>query len=121
LAFLDVSTGEFLFTELGWNELSNELNRYKPAEVVVDCAETEALLKDLQLDYQPATSVFDSWQFQISEAQGVLKKHFRVNSLNPLTHTTELLALLPPELPWHMYKASIPLRFHTSAHSGIIL
>ncbi|GAB1365524.1 DNA mismatch repair protein MutS [Candidatus Cloacimonadaceae bacterium] len=83
LAFLDVSTGEFLFTELGWNELSNELNRYKPAEVVVDCAETEALLKDLQLDYQPATSVFDSWQFQISEAQGVLKKHFRVNSLEP--------------------------------------
>lgn len=81
LAFLDVSTGEFIFTELGINELSNEINRYRPAELVVDSPESEAVLHGLLLDYQPAISVFDSWQFQMSEAHAVLKKHFKVSSL----------------------------------------
>lgn len=81
LAHLDLSTGEFIFTELQTADLPNELQRLRPAEIVVDNAETESFIKALGLEYQPTISIFDSWQFQPSEAIATLKKHFGVSSL----------------------------------------
>jgi DNA mismatch repair protein MutS len=81
LAHLDLSTGEFLFTELSAAELPNELARIKPAEIVVDSLAAEQLIKVMHLEHTPTISVFDSWQFQVSEANTILKRHFGVNSL----------------------------------------
>jgi DNA mismatch repair protein MutS len=81
LAHLDLSTGEFIFTELTSPELANELQRLKPAEIVVDSSDSELFIKSLKLEYNPTISIFDSWQFQVSEATSILKKHFGVNSL----------------------------------------
>ncbi|HOR30004.1 MAG TPA: DNA mismatch repair protein MutS, partial [Candidatus Syntrophosphaera thermopropionivorans] len=36
LASLDLSTGEFIFTELSKNELANELLKLKPSEIIVN-------------------------------------------------------------------------------------
>ncbi|HNQ43339.1 MAG TPA: DNA mismatch repair protein MutS, partial [Candidatus Cloacimonadota bacterium] len=83
LAFLDLSTGEFFFTELIPDELSNELLRLKPTEIVTDGAASESFVKSLNLEYQPTITIFDNWQFQPSEAVAVLKKHFGVSSLEP--------------------------------------
>ncbi|MDD3235575.1 MAG: DNA mismatch repair protein MutS [Candidatus Cloacimonetes bacterium] len=81
LAHLDLSTGEFIFTELNAAELANELQRFRPAEIVVDSPTSETFIKALKLEYEPTISIFDSWQFQASEASSVLKKHFGVSSL----------------------------------------
>lgn len=81
LAHLDLSTGEFLFTELSAAELPNELARIKPAEIVVDSLAAEHLIKDMHLEHTPTISIFDSWQFQVSEANTILKRHFGVSSL----------------------------------------
>ncbi len=81
VAHLDLSTGEFIFTELGKNELENELQRLKPAEIVVPDSEVEKFIKSLSLAPSPTITIFDSWQYQPSEAVLTLKKHFGVSSL----------------------------------------
>ena len=81
LASLDLSTGEFSFTELRGDELANELLRLKPSEIIVDGSAAEAFLKSLKLEYGHTLSIFDSWQFRPSEAAAILKKHFQVHSL----------------------------------------
>ncbi len=81
LASLDLSTGEFSFTQLQLGELANELLRLRPTEIIVDSVKAEALIKGLQLEYQPTLTIFDSWQFQPAEAAAALKKHFQVHSL----------------------------------------
>ncbi|MDD4687489.1 MAG: DNA mismatch repair protein MutS [Candidatus Cloacimonetes bacterium] len=83
LAHLDLSTGEFLFTELPHTELANEIHRLRPAEILVDGSMNEAYVKSLKLEYEPTISIFDSWQFQPAEAKALLKKHFGVSSLEP--------------------------------------
>jgi len=81
VARLDLSTGNFAFTELPADELSNELLRFKPAEIVVKDIEAEQYLKSLKLEFEPTLSIFDSWQFRPHDAGQVLKDHFRVTSL----------------------------------------
>ncbi|MCB5266952.1 MAG: DNA mismatch repair protein MutS [Candidatus Cloacimonetes bacterium] len=78
---LDLSTGEFSFTELQVSELANEILRMRPAEIVVDSLNAQQYIKDLKIDYEPTITVFDNWQFHPPEAQALLKKHFAVSSL----------------------------------------
>lgn len=81
LAMLDLSTGDFSFTQLPFDELANELLRIKPAEIIVANLEAEGVVKQLKLEHQPTITIFDSWQFKPSEAKQVLKDHFKVSSL----------------------------------------
>lgn len=81
VARLDLSTGEFAFTEIPLSELSNELLRLKPAEIIVDGPKSEDLIMGLKLEFSPTITIFDSWMFRPAEAVGTLKKHFQVSSL----------------------------------------
>ena len=81
LASLDLSTGDFTFTELDFSDLANELLRLKPSEIIVDGTAAELTVKELKLEHQPTITIFDSWQFKPAEAAQVLKKHFGVHSL----------------------------------------
>ena len=81
LANLDLSTGEFSFTELPPEDLANELLRLKPSEIIVGSVVAETLVKQLGLEYKPTLTIFESWQYRPSEAAATLKKHFRVHSL----------------------------------------
>jgi DNA mismatch repair protein MutS len=81
LASLDLSTGEFSFTELAGADLRSELMRLAPAEIVVDGVKAEGFVKALKLDHNPAVTIFDTWQYRPSEAAQILKKHFKVHSL----------------------------------------
>jgi len=83
LAHLDLSTGEFIFTELTLADLAGEMQRLRPAEIIVDSPGAAEFVKNLALEYQPTITVFDSWQFQSSESVATLKKHFGVTSLEP--------------------------------------
>lgn len=81
LACLDISTADFRFTEVAWVDFYNELQRLHPAEIIVNNTTTEEWVKSLLKENLPALTVFDSWQFQSAEAITLLKKHFKVKSL----------------------------------------
>ena len=80
-AALDISTGEFIFTELKKAELVNELSRIRPAELIVNSSQSEAFIRSFSLDNDPTITIFDSWSFQPGEAIATLKRHFKVSSL----------------------------------------
>jgi DNA mismatch repair protein MutS len=81
LALIDISTGEFLFTELIEDQLRNELMRLNPTEIIVKDKESEKFLTDLKLEYNYTITVFDSWYFETDEADRTLKKHFNTTTL----------------------------------------
>lgn len=81
LAHLDLSTGEFFFTELPEPDVANELMRMRPAEILVKSTEDETWIKSLGLEFSPTISIFDDWRFQPAEAKDLLKKHYGVSSL----------------------------------------
>lgn len=83
IASLDLSTGEFFFTEIPESDIANELQRLRPAEVLVDNTTNEAFINSLKLEHEPTVSIFDNWQFRPAEAKALLKQHFGVSSLEP--------------------------------------
>ncbi|MDY6915026.1 MAG: DNA mismatch repair protein MutS, partial [Candidatus Cloacimonadota bacterium] len=81
LALLDISTGDFLFTETAWEQLVNELLRLKPSEIIVENQTIKEKLEEIKLNYEPSVTIFDSWYFDAEEAENLLKKQFGTTSL----------------------------------------
>jgi DNA mismatch repair protein MutS len=81
LAALDISTADFRFTELTEEDFVSELQRLHPAEIIVSSTTAEKRLLEKLGEFKPVLTVFDNWQFQPSEALQLLKKHFKVKSL----------------------------------------
>ena len=85
IAIVDVSTGEFLLTELEDDEshssLLNEIDREKPAEIILpDSLELE---HDLERDMGTCTiSRYDDYYFDYKNAYTTLINHFGVISLD---------------------------------------
>ncbi|MCK4397642.1 MAG: DNA mismatch repair protein MutS, partial [Methanophagales archaeon] len=85
IAIVDVSTGEFLLTELEDDEshslLLNEIDREKPAEIILpDSLELE---HDLERDMGTCTlSRYDDYYFDYKTAYTTLINHFGVISLD---------------------------------------
>ncbi len=81
LAFIDVSTAEFIFTEISNAEISNEITRLHPAEIIVI---NEAYQHELEAEFSDlATMVtfFESWYFDEEAAEKLLKEHFGTSTL----------------------------------------
>ncbi|MCF7793399.1 MAG: DNA mismatch repair protein MutS [Candidatus Cloacimonetes bacterium] len=84
LALLDVSTADFLFTELENDQLANELIRFQTKEIIVQNEEMEVDIQKLKLEPQPTITVFDNWYFDTEEADRTLKSHFGITTLEGL-------------------------------------
>ncbi|PID28124.1 MAG: DNA mismatch repair protein MutS [Candidatus Cloacimonadota bacterium] len=84
IAGIDISTGEFIFTEV-FSELAiDEIQRINPAEIVVCSKEDEERIKNARLNPEPVISMFDHWNFDVKETSSVLLNHFKINSLESL-------------------------------------
>lgn len=81
LAFIDISTADFRFTELPKHLLVDEIKHMQPAEIIVDTIINEQWINTLLENDIPTITVYDNWQFTPAEAIQTLKKHFNVNSL----------------------------------------
>jgi len=81
IASLDISTGAFISTELGKEDLRSELARLQPAELIVNSSVNEQWIKPYLPEPKPTVTIFDSWQYQTHEALNTLKRHFKVTSL----------------------------------------
>ena len=81
LALVDLTTGDFLTTELDSDaELLAELERLRPAEIVLP---SEAVaLRDALRGAFPILSGYDDWTFAPETAFFTVKEHFQVASLD---------------------------------------
>ena len=84
IAFIDASTGDFLYSQIEPYQLSSELSRLKPAEIIISNKENRAKLEKMDLDFQPAFTIYEAWHFEITDAQKILKEHFKVLTLESL-------------------------------------
>ncbi len=81
LALVDLTTGDFLTTELdGDAALLGELERVKPAEIMVPSG--EASLVALVRDGHPLPGEYEAWTFAPETAGFTLREHFKVASLD---------------------------------------
>ncbi len=85
-AYCDVSTGSFTVfesTQENWlNELTDELARIGPSEIVANDALflQELLIRRLQSSYY--TQCYGNWAYELEGARARLMRHFNVASLN---------------------------------------
>ncbi len=84
LASIDVSTGDFIFTEIHKTNLKGEILRLLPAEIIVKDDKTKEEVLALIPDYSPVITVFDSWHNETNESLTFLKEHFHTKSLESL-------------------------------------
>ncbi|HEY1660971.1 MAG TPA: DNA mismatch repair protein MutS [Verrucomicrobiae bacterium] len=81
LAVVDLTTGEFLTTELeGETVLLAEMERLRPAEIIFPSEKT--LIRDALADSFKILSGYDDWTFAPETAVFTVRDHFKVASLD---------------------------------------
>ncbi len=87
LAFMDLSTADFLATEFAgadaWEKSVDELSRFRPRELLLPDSESEAIDRRLKAEWSEdlVLSPVDGWAFNLDYAQRLLLEHLRVASL----------------------------------------
>ncbi len=79
VAFLDISTGEYLISQGSKEEIDKLLQNFEPSELLVSRNDKKQLAQSFPYDL-PFFQLED-WIFQIDFATESLLKHFKVNSL----------------------------------------
>ncbi len=84
IARADLSTGEFCVSEVGEGEISGELARFSPSEIIIPRSMDEAGVAAKLGGRLPGTSftALDDWLFLPESAADTLKDHFKVASLD---------------------------------------
>lgn len=91
ISFCDVSTGEFLSTELDHQQFLNELKRLNPAEIIFPMSlEESELVKNLKGNNY-ILHPFDDRFFYNEKAASILKEHFSVLNLKGFGITSDLI------------------------------
>lgn len=82
VAFADVSTGEFLCSEIPSYLLIDVLGNISPSEFIISKSQKEILLPIIDsLNFKTAVTKLEDWFFERTFALDALLKHFKVNSL----------------------------------------
>ncbi|MCL1827621.1 MAG: DNA mismatch repair protein MutS [Candidatus Cloacimonetes bacterium] len=84
IAMLDLSTGDFIFTELGLSSLRDELLRQRPSEILVEKDTLIDFINGLGLDYHYTLSVHKNWYYDLRETEYELKKHFHIQTMESI-------------------------------------
>ena len=79
IAFLDVSTGEFLCSQGKSEYIEKLLQSFKPSEVLVEKGHREMFNERFGEEFY--TFYLEDWVFKKDAAEEILKSHFEVNSL----------------------------------------
>jgi len=81
LALIDLSTGDFLFTEVSIQNVSEEILRQKPREILIESKLAETVVASMHLDFPHTLTVFTDFSYDYDDAQSVLTQHFDIHSL----------------------------------------
>jgi len=79
IAFLDISTGDFLVTEGQWQYIENTLQTFQPGEILFSKSQKDWLQE--QLSDQFYTFYLDEWHFNFQNGYQQLTHHFGTTSL----------------------------------------
>ncbi|TPN85988.1 DNA mismatch repair protein MutS [Aquimarina algicola] len=79
IAFLDVSTGEFLTAQGNAEHIDKLMQNFAPSEVLVTKPKKQAFYQDFGEDYH--SFFLEDWVFKEDYAHETLYKHFETNSL----------------------------------------
>jgi len=79
IAFLDISTGEFLIAQGKTDYIDKLLQNFKPSEVLISKPRQEQFKQDFGNDFH--TFYIEDWVFKTDYAQDVLLNHFHTASL----------------------------------------
>ncbi|GAK90078.1 DNA mismatch repair protein MutS [Nonlabens ulvanivorans] len=79
VAFLDISTGEFLVSQGSREEIDKLLQNFNPSEVLINRKDKMSLKDDFPYDLP--YFFLEDWVFKIDFARESLLKHFKINSL----------------------------------------
>lgn len=79
VAFLDISTGEFLTSEGSFEYVEKLLANFKPKEVLFEKSKRSVFIEEFGSKLY--TFAFDDWAFSADSALDRLLKHFETNSL----------------------------------------
>ena len=82
VASIDISTGEFLCTELSKDKLLDEIVRIHPTEILIPEGTELKLEQDIKIFYSPTFTKYELWRYDFTEAEDILKRHFAVLSLD---------------------------------------
>jgi DNA mismatch repair protein MutS len=99
LAFMDLSTADFLATEFpaeeSWQKAIDELTRFTPSEIVLAETASKEIRQRLIRDWSDSwvASPLDDWAFNYDYAQRILLEHFGLASLDGLGGASKSLAL----------------------------
>jgi DNA mismatch repair protein MutS len=99
LAFMDLSTADFLATEFlgddAWQKTIDELTRFSPKELVIPENSSGDLRQKLLLEWSAewVASPLDDWVFNFDYSQRVLMEHFSVASLEGFGSAGQSLSL----------------------------
>ncbi len=79
IAFIDISTGEFLCAEGNEEQLEKLLQNFQPSELLLSKGDKKSVLTGSQDQYNPY--ILDDWLFTLDYAEETLLKHFQTNNL----------------------------------------
>lgn len=79
VAFLDISTGEFMATEGSFHYIDKLLNSFQPKEVLFQRGKDELFTDNFGKSFY--TFMLDDWVYSIESASDRLKRHFEVTSM----------------------------------------
>jgi DNA mismatch repair protein MutS len=99
LAFMDLSTADFLATEFlgdeAWPKAIDELTRFSPKELIVPEQSSKELRQKLFREWSEdwVASPVDDWAFNLDYAQRILREHFDIASLDGFGASGKSLSL----------------------------
>jgi DNA mismatch repair protein MutS len=99
LAFMDLTTADFLATEFSgedsWAKAVDELTRFTPKELILQEHSSNELRQKLFRDWSEnwVSSPLDDWAFNLDYAQRILLEHFGVASLEGFGAAGQSLSL----------------------------
>lgn len=82
IASIDISTGEFLCTEVPPTHLLDEIVRLQPAEILIPETFDQNFKKNIKVYYNPSFSTYETWRYDRKTSEKILKEHFNVLSLD---------------------------------------
>ncbi len=84
VSFLDLSTGDFIYSEFNVENLRDELLRQSPREILVQNQDNHSFIEHLKLSYSHSVSINDNWHYDYKDAKKLLKEHFHIQSMESI-------------------------------------
>ena len=87
IAFMDLSTSDFLATEFrgesAWTKIIDELSRFRPREILLQTSRDDELQPEIRREWSDAwvSSPVEDWVFNLDHAQRLLMENLGVETL----------------------------------------